>query len=69
MNKNLLLSIIVEKGENQKILAEALGISRITISRKISEKHDATFTQPEIALIRKRYELTDKQVTAIFFAE
>lgn len=67
MNKNLLLSVIVGHGETQKILAEALGISRVTLSRKLSEQHNASFSLPEIAYIRKRYALSDACVMSIFF--
>ena len=67
MNKFKLLAVMAEHGENQSKLAAALGISRITLSRKISEKSNAVFTQPEISAIKKRYKLTDTDVSAIFF--
>ena len=69
MNKNKLLAVLASHGENQKTLAAALGISRTTISRKISEKHEAVFSQPEISIIRKRYNLTDEDVVDIFFCK
>lgn len=69
MNRNKLLAVIAEHGENQKVLAEYLGITRVTLCKKISEKSDAVFTQPEISAIKKRYNLSDEAVSAIFFAE
>ena len=69
MNKSKLMAIITEHGETQSVLAEALGISRVTLSRKISESHTAKFTQAEISAIIKRYKLTEEQVTSIFFAD
>lgn len=69
MNKNKLISVIAEHGENQGILAAALGMSRVTFSRKISENGEAAFTQPEISAIKKRYNLTCEQIDEIFFAD
>lgn len=69
MNKNKLLAVIAEHGETQKILAEALGITRVTLCKKISEKNKAVFTQPEISVIKHRYNLSDEAITAIFFAD
>ena len=69
MNKNKLMAVLVAHGENQRTLADALGISRVTLSRKISEKREAVFSQPEISIIRKRYNLTDEDVIGIFFAD
>lgn len=68
MNKNKLLAVLVEHGETQKTLAEALGIARVTLSRKINESDNAVFTQPEIAAIKNRYNLSDEAVVSIFFA-
>ncbi|MCH5205687.1 MAG: helix-turn-helix domain-containing protein [Oscillospiraceae bacterium] len=70
MNKNKLRAVLEEHGENQSVLAEALGISRVTLSRKINEKeHTKGFSQPEISTIMKRYNLTMEQVNEIFFAD
>lgn len=66
VNKNKLMAVLVAHGENQKILATALGISRTTLSKKISEKSEAVFFQPEISIIRKRYNLTDEDVIDFF---
>lgn len=49
-------------------LARALGISRQTLSRKFnSDKAD--FTQSEISIIQKRYNLSGERIKEIFFAE
>ena len=40
VNKKKLKAAIAEHGETQKILAEALGISRVTLCRKMSEKEN-----------------------------
>lgn len=70
MNKNKLLAVMAEHGENQSVLANALGISRVTLSRKINEKEQTKgFSQPEISTIIKRYGLTESQVNTIFFAD
>lgn len=69
MNRNKLLAVIAEHGETQKDLAEALGIARVTLSRKISEHNNAFFTQPEMSIIKRRYKLSDEAVSAIFFAD
>ena len=69
MNRNKLLAVIAEHGETQKDLAEALGITRVTLSRKISEHNNAFFTQPEMSIIKRRYNLSDEAISAIFFAD
>lgn len=67
MNKKKLLSVLAEHGDNQSILADYLGISRVTLSKKVNEKHNAVFTQPEISAIKKRYQLSDTDISSIFF--
>lgn len=67
MNKNKLLALLAEHGENCTILAQILGISRVTLSRKLNETNGAYFTQPEIATICARYRLPDDRVMDIFF--
>lgn len=67
MNKNKLLAVLAAHGETQKVLAEALGMSRVTLSKKINDRH-STFTQPEISIIKERYNLNSEELTAIFFA-
>lgn len=67
MNKNEFEAMMKRYGENQSILAEALGISRTSLNRRINERGGAVFTQPEIAAIKKRYKLSDDDVGRIFF--
>ena len=67
MNKKLLRAVMVEHGDTQATLAGALGISLQTLNTKINER-GREFWQTEIDLIRKRYQLTPEQVTAIFFS-
>lgn len=70
MNKKKLRAILEEHGENQTVLAEALGMSRVTLSRKINEKGQTKgFSQPEISAIIERYNLTSDQIHEIFFAD
>ena len=66
MNKKLFRSIMVLHGDTDKTLADYLGISKKSVNDKINEK-GAEFKQGEIAAIMKRYDLTDTQVTSIFF--
>lgn len=68
MNKCKLLAVLAAHGENQTKLADFLGISRVTLSKKINEKRNAVFTQPEISAIKKRYKLSDTDISSIFFA-
>lgn len=67
MNKDKLLAVIKGYGERQEDLANAIGISRTRLSAKIHSRNNASFTQPEISAIKKRYSLTDTQVNEIFF--
>jgi DNA-binding transcriptional regulator YiaG len=66
MNKQLLRSIMVLHNDTNKTLAEYLGISEKSVNDKINEK-GTEFKQSEIAAIRKRYSLSDEQVSVIFF--
>lgn len=67
MNKDKLLAAIKAFGERQEDLAEAIGLSRTRLSAKIHSRNNASFTQPEIAAIKKRYSLSDVEVNEIFF--
>lgn len=68
MNSRLLKGIIKMNDGSQSVLAEAMGLSLSRLNAKINETTGAQFNQAEIALIRERYKLTEKQVTDIFFA-
>ena len=67
MDKALLRSIMVLHGDTNKSLAEYLNISERSISDKINE-NGTEFKQREIAAIIKRYNLSEDQVSRIFFS-
>jgi hypothetical protein len=67
MNKALLQSILVLHNDTYQTLAEYLGISAKSVNDKINE-NNTEFRQSEIAAIKKRYLLSDEQVSAIFFS-
>lgn len=66
MNKALLRSVMVLHGDTNKTLATYLGISEKSVNDKINE-NGTEFKQSEIASIKKRYTLTNEQVSDIFF--
>ena len=66
MNKNLFRSIMVLNNDTNKSLADWLGISEKSVSDKINER-GTEFKQSEIAMIKKRYSLSDEQTIDIFF--
>ena len=68
LNSNKLKGVIVSAGETQAQLAEAMGISLSRLNAKINET-GAEFTQREISFIRDRYNLSDSQITDIFFCK
>ena len=66
MNKALLRSVMVLHDDTNQTLAEYLGISTKSVNDKINE-NNTEFKQSEIAAIKKRYSLSDEQVSNIFF--
>ena len=68
MNSKLLKSIMLLNGDTNKTLAEYLGISEQSVSKKINET-GTEFKQGEISIIKKRYSLTGDQIDSIFFVE
>lgn len=68
MDKALLRSIMVLHGDTNKTLADYLNISERSISDKINE-NGTEFKQGEIAAIIKRYDLSEEQVSRIFFSQ
>lgn len=64
MNKNLLKSIIYKKGMTIKKVAEKLGITRISLSMKMSGK--TQFSIEDIKKLRKILGLTNKEIIEIF---
>lgn len=67
MNKALFRSVMVLHDDTDQSLADYLGISRKSVNDKINE-NKTEFKQSEIAAIKKRYSLTDEQVSNIFFS-
>lgn len=68
MNTNLLKSYIVRYDGTQQKLADAMGLSLSRLNAKINGTGNADFTQSEVAFIRTRYKLSNKDVCDIFFA-
>lgn len=67
MNKRELESIMKRYGDTQYDLAKAIGISRVTLNRKINEKGNIAFNQPEMNIIKERYDLNAEEIERIFF--
>ena len=68
MNKNEFISAMKRHGDRQSDLADAIGLSRTRLSAKINEKNGASFSQPEISAIKRRYDLSDRDIVIIFFS-
>lgn len=64
-NTALLKSKMVLNNDTTIALAGYLGVNRQNASAKINARRD--FKQSEIAKIIKRYNLTDKEIRAIFW--
>ena len=69
MNSKELKIEMLRHGETGEHLSVILGISRQTLSNKMSEKQNAEFTQSEIARIKDHYQLSNDRVEEIFFAD
>ena len=69
MNSNLLKSKMVLKGSENFVqaIADLLGISRTTASRKLSG--EVPFTDNEMKLIKATYDLTNEEVVKIFLED
>ena len=65
MNKNAFKSLIILKGDTQKDVADALGVTEQTVGDKLNGVSD--FKQSEIKILIDRYDLTPEQVNDIFF--
>lgn len=66
MDVNLLKSKMVLHGDGLIDLANALGITRNAMYCKMTQKYE--FKQSEIAIITKRYNLTNDEIKQIFFS-
>ena len=67
MNTQLFRIYMVKNNETQKTLAEALNLPQSAVSARINGK--TVFRQNEINIIRKRWNLSDKETVDLFFAE
>ena len=67
INKKMLKSAMVLFGDTQESLAQAMQITRVSLSYKINGKRP--FTLNEVNAIRKRYNLTLDALESIFFAD
>lgn len=65
MNSSKLKGIRVEKGKTQKNMAELIGKSLVTYSKK--ERGEVEFSNEEMSIVAKALDLTSDQVNAIFF--
>lgn len=65
MDKRLLKAAMCSRGDICGTLAQAMGISKSTLSAKMNGHSD--FVQSEIAFIKARYGLSAEQIDAIFF--
>lgn len=65
MNSSKLKGIRVEKGKTQKNMAESIGKSLVTYSKK--ERGEVEFSNEEVGIVAKVLDLTSDQVNAIFF--
>lgn len=65
MNSSKLKGIRVEKGKTQKNMAELIGKSLVTYSKK--ERGEVEFSNEEMNIVAKVLDLTSDQVNAIFF--
>lgn len=64
-NTPLLKSKMALNNDTTIALAQCLGLNRQNVSAKVNGKRD--FKQTEMAKIIKRYNLTDKEIRAIFW--
>ena len=64
VNKNLLYSKIILKGDNWRILAQKLNMYTATLHCKL--RGETEFKPSEIVKIRKLYDLTAQDIVDIF---
>ena len=66
MRYNVLRGKIVERGYNNKALADEMGLTPLTMSRKVRGK--TQLCVPEAAKLAKILKLSDSEIIDIFFA-
>ena len=69
MNKNLLVSKMKLRGDNQDTLARVLDLSLTRTNAKINGTDGAQFNPDEIKIMIGRYNLTPDEVVQIFLTE
>ena len=68
MNTVELKKVMLDNGDNNRILSEALNMQESTFSSKLHEK-GAAFRKCEIQQIIDRYKLSAEQIKIIFFSQ
>lgn len=68
MNSKELKIEMMRNNETGEQLSKCLGISRQTLSNKMSSNNASEFTQAEISKIKEHYDLSNDRVAEIFFA-
>jgi len=68
MNKTEFIVEMKRHKDTQASLANAMGLARVTLNRKINEIGGSSFTQPELKFITDRYSLTAERAMELFFA-
>ncbi len=69
MDKELLKTMMLSRGDTQAMLASEMGLSVSRFNLKLNSKRGAEFTQKEILFFVLRYDLSELETSKIFFAE
>lgn len=69
MNKNMYRSKMALYGDTNESIAAYLNITPQRNSAKVNGTNGAEYTQGEISLLKKRWNLTASEVDSIFFAD
>ena len=69
MNKAKLMAAIIERGTSVEKLSKTMGINKSTFYKKMEKDNHADFYRRELIAIQRELNLTDDEMTAIFFAE
>ena len=64
IQKNILKSRLSLKGKTQKDLAKALGLSKVSVSKKVNGL--LRFSLPEVKKVKDYLDLTNDEVVEIF---
>lgn len=67
IDKNMLKIVMVEHGDTQSDLSEALGVSLSRLNAKLNGYKGAQFTMSEMGAIRERYNLSSEEFDLIFY--